>query len=467
MVFESYVVSILNKFLGQYVENLDPSQFQMSIWGGDVKLENLVLKENALDELDLPVKVLRGHLGQLVLNIPWKNLYSEPVVAKVDEVFILARPNSNVKYDHEKEEKIKQEKKHQELVAIEEAMKYAEESKKQNAEEKEKNLGFAEKLAMHIVKNIQVYVSNIHIRFEDTISNEDGPFSVGITLENLSAESVDDNWQPIVVDSKQTLVNKLARLDNLALYLNSHDDVGDLPTTENWVNIAKAGIARGVDGTNRPKNYNYVIEPLTSEAKAKLDTNSIPNLSIPKVFVEIIMNEFGLVLTRLQFKDIMRLVDNFDRMTTNSVYRKYKPFTPLKENRRAWWNYAIRAVLEEDVKRRIRNWSWKHIVAHRVMCHKYKTLYKEKLSKKSISEKTEKELELLEKDLDVLNITICRREAEMETKKEGTNYELNQQRKKAEGGWFSGFFGKSKDKKSGAVFFLFSFNRPKCSYVCW
>ena len=34
MVFESYVVSILNKFLGQYVENLDASQFQMSIWGG-------------------------------------------------------------------------------------------------------------------------------------------------------------------------------------------------------------------------------------------------------------------------------------------------------------------------------------------------------------------------------------------------------------------------------------------------
>lgn len=35
MVFESYVVDILNKFLGQYVENLDPSQFQMSIWGGE------------------------------------------------------------------------------------------------------------------------------------------------------------------------------------------------------------------------------------------------------------------------------------------------------------------------------------------------------------------------------------------------------------------------------------------------
>ncbi|CAB4012282.1 vacuolar sorting-associated 13A-like, partial [Paramuricea clavata] len=208
MVFESYVVSILNKFLGQYVENLDASQFQMSIWGGDVKLENLVLKENALDELDLPVKVLRGHLGQLILKIPWKNLYLEPVVAKVDGVYLLARPNTDIKYNEVKEEKIKQEKKQQELTAIEEAIKYAEEAKNKSEEEKEKNLSFAEKLAMHIVKNIQVFVSNIHIRYEDTLSNEDGPFSVGITLENLSAESVDDNWQPVVVDSKQSLVNK-------------------------------------------------------------------------------------------------------------------------------------------------------------------------------------------------------------------------------------------------------------------
>jgi hypothetical protein len=39
-----------------------------------------------------------------------------------------------------------------------------------------------------------------------------------------------------------------------------------------------------------------------------------------------------------------------------------------------------------------------------------------------------------------------------QTKKEGTNYEVNQQRKKSEGGWFSGLFGggkKSKDKKTG------------------
>lgn len=34
MVFESYVVDLLNKFAGQYLENLDSSQLRLGIWGG-------------------------------------------------------------------------------------------------------------------------------------------------------------------------------------------------------------------------------------------------------------------------------------------------------------------------------------------------------------------------------------------------------------------------------------------------
>lgn len=105
MVFESYVVDLLNKYAGQYLENLDSSQLRLGIWGGDAQLENLILKESALDDLDLPVKVLRGHLGKLVLKIPWKNLYTEPVVAEVDGLYLLVRPNTGVKYNAEKEEK--------------------------------------------------------------------------------------------------------------------------------------------------------------------------------------------------------------------------------------------------------------------------------------------------------------------------------------------------------------------------
>lgn len=35
MVFESLVVDVLNRFLGDYVVNLDCSQLKLGIWGGE------------------------------------------------------------------------------------------------------------------------------------------------------------------------------------------------------------------------------------------------------------------------------------------------------------------------------------------------------------------------------------------------------------------------------------------------
>ena len=83
MVFESVVADLLNRFLGTYVDNLNASQLNIGIWGGDVKLNHLEIKETALDELDLPVKLSFGHVQNLVLKIPWKNLYVEPTVVEI------------------------------------------------------------------------------------------------------------------------------------------------------------------------------------------------------------------------------------------------------------------------------------------------------------------------------------------------------------------------------------------------
>ncbi|XP_062604821.1 intermembrane lipid transfer protein Vps13-like, partial [Saccostrea cucullata] len=93
MVFESLVADLINKYLGDFVENLDRSQLKIGIWGGDVVLQNLDLKESALDDLDLPVKIKAGHIGKLTLKIPWKNLYTEAVVATIDGLYALAVPN--------------------------------------------------------------------------------------------------------------------------------------------------------------------------------------------------------------------------------------------------------------------------------------------------------------------------------------------------------------------------------------
>ena len=49
-----------------------------------------------------------------------------------------------------------------------------------------KSDSFAEKMATQVIKNLQVNVSNIHVRYEDRFTNPGAPFSLGVTLKGLS-----------------------------------------------------------------------------------------------------------------------------------------------------------------------------------------------------------------------------------------------------------------------------------------
>lgn len=84
MVFEKVLVDILNRFLSPYVKNLDSSQIQVSVWSGDVRLDNLEVKENALEQFNIPVRVHFGFLDKFRAKIPWKNLYNEPTTVEID-----------------------------------------------------------------------------------------------------------------------------------------------------------------------------------------------------------------------------------------------------------------------------------------------------------------------------------------------------------------------------------------------
>ena len=61
-----------------------------------MELNDLKLKRNAFDAFDIPVVVVQGYIGKLVINVPWSSLQSSPVVAEVSDVYILVVPKKNV-----------------------------------------------------------------------------------------------------------------------------------------------------------------------------------------------------------------------------------------------------------------------------------------------------------------------------------------------------------------------------------
>jgi hypothetical protein len=72
MVFESVVADALLLYLGDYVKNLSGEQLKISVFSGNVVLNNLELKGEALHAFNLPFHVVKGFIGKLRLIVPWQ-----------------------------------------------------------------------------------------------------------------------------------------------------------------------------------------------------------------------------------------------------------------------------------------------------------------------------------------------------------------------------------------------------------
>ncbi|KJH40546.1 hypothetical protein DICVIV_13494 [Dictyocaulus viviparus] len=387
MVFESLVADLLNRFLGDFVDNLDASQLNIGIWGGDVKLDNLEVKETALDDLDLPIKLKFGYLSSLVLKIPWKNLYNESVIATIDGLYLIVVPNKGVVYNEEKAMKNAADIKQKTLARLEEARKNRRKPPDSNQD------SFTEKMITQVVKNLQVSIGNIHIRFEDKYTNRNRPFAAGICLEKLDFQTTDENWVPTIHRDAVKIFHKLVLLDSLSIYWNS--DASLFSDTENKLEIRK----KLKESISRQETTFSVLKPIKMEAKLKLNQKPETdgtNWSVPKVDLNIDMETLELAINKYQYQDILLFLEAQER-----------------------WRFAYNAILEEKVRRRRNNWSWSMMSAHRKLVRDYRDAWLKYLVERNPNASVTDVIKKAEQKLDVFNLNIARQQAEMEIDRKG------------------------------------------------
>ncbi|KAJ7311291.1 hypothetical protein JRQ81_006907 [Phrynocephalus forsythii] len=433
MVLESVVADLLNRFLGDYVENLNKSQLKLGIWGGNVALDNLLIKENALSELDVPFRVKAGQIDKLTLKIPWKNLYGEAVVATLEGLYLLVVPGASIKYDAEKEEKYVQDNKQKELARIDEALRKAAEKDKPKEQKKDT---FLEKLATQVIKNVQVKISSIHIKYEDDITDPSRPLSFGLTLGELSLLTTNENWAPCILNEAAKIIYKLLCLDSLSVYWNVDSDIYYRASREEILERLKKGVPS--TGQKLP-SHQYIFKPVSASAKLYINPYAEVELQTPKIDWSMEVQSIAVELTRPQYLSMIDLLESIDYMVRNAPYRKYRPDVPLHKNAKQWWKYAGNSILEVHIRRYTHMWSWSNIRHHRKLLRSYKNIYKNKLTQTKITEETQKQLQDLEKALDVFNIVI--RSGQKLLRKKSADAE------KKGGGWFSGFWGRRESKK--------------------
>uniref|UniRef100_A0A452SGH3 Vacuolar protein sorting 13 homolog C n=1 Tax=Ursus americanus TaxID=9643 RepID=A0A452SGH3_URSAM len=443
MVLESVVADLLNRFLGDYVENLNKSQLKLGIWGG--KREGAAGGLPALAEGPTPRAPparLQAGPDKLTLKIPWKNLYGEAVIATLEGLYLLVVPGASIKYDAEKEEKSLQDIKQKELSRIEEALQKAAEKDKPKEAKKDT---FLEKLATQVIKNVQVKITDIHIKYEDDVTDPQQPLSFGVTLGELSLLTANEHWTPCILNEAEKIIYKLIRLDSLSAYWNVNCNMSYQGSKEQILDQLKSGI---LTSSNIPANHQYIFQPISASAKLYMNPYAETELKTPKLDWNIEVQNIAIELTKPQYLNMIDLLESVDYMVRNAPYRKYKPYLPLHTNGRQWWKYAIDSVLEVHIRRYTQMWSWSNIKKHRQLLKSYKSAYKNKLTQTKVPEETQKQIQDLEKTLDVFNIILARQQAQVEVIRSGQKL-----RKKStdtgekRGGWFSGFWGKKESKK--------------------
>ncbi|KAK9299461.1 hypothetical protein QLX08_007488 [Tetragonisca angustula] len=430
MVFESIVAELLNKVLGEYIQNLDYSQLKLSLWGGDVVLTDLLIKETALDVLDLPIRLEYGRLGKLILKIPFKDMWNGQIDAIVEELFVLVVPSSQVAYNAEKEAKIHLEAKRAELARVEKKKQLADTKSQEKLDD-----SMVEKLIARMIKNIHIEIKKIHVRYEDHISFKDHPFSVGFTLSTFTLESCTDSWET-TGNLKDMYaipqIYKLCTLDGLAVYLNTTAEQFS-NTQSDYLNLFYSGIATT---DYNPPGYQYLLGPINVNAKLKLNPKPETdgsNYTIPKVWLDMEMQKLRIGLERKQYHTLVQLGEGLDQAQKAAPYRKYRPnLTSYRGHYKEWWRFAYTCVLEETVRRQRRNWDWNHMKEHRDICRTYADAYQTKLTTKKVVHEIENVLTDCEKRLDIFNLVIIRQKIEMEVERLAEK----ERNLKAKRGWF-------------------------------
>eukprot|EP01083_Nonionella_stella_P243398 848157_1 len=87
-MLQSAFSQIILKCAKQYIKGIE-ADLKLSLWGGDVVLNNLDLRLDVLSKtlkLDYPYHVSRGFIERLQIHIPWTALTTKPVEITLDSL---------------------------------------------------------------------------------------------------------------------------------------------------------------------------------------------------------------------------------------------------------------------------------------------------------------------------------------------------------------------------------------------
>eukprot|EP00854_Cymbomonas_tetramitiformis_P005405 gene5405-6556_t len=319
-------------------------------------------------------------------------------IAKIDRLYLLAVPNEEF-YDEDATAKTILLEKQQRLAAAEKQwLESFEKTKKDDSAESDG--GWVQSYLDTILGNLQLEVTNVHVRFEGNFQSRS--IAAGVTLESISASTVDkDGNAKFDVAGLAKRLYKSVDLKRLAVYVDP--DAAPFMPTKPW----KSMLAEEMDQFFLPgikqeaKGRQFVFKPLSGNLQYTKRGTKEPAVDCePEHKMSLSLGSIALLVTELQLRDSQLLLEGLSTATMRAPYNHIRPQCGIQADTRAWWKFAFEGVMISIGGRRSK-FCWDDVLRVAQARRRYVELYKKQLLSKHPDKGITKELESFDKQLDV------------------------------------------------------------------
>ncbi|XP_063292174.1 intermembrane lipid transfer protein VPS13D isoform X2 [Pelobates fuscus] len=336
-MLEGLVAWVLNTYLGKYVNNLNTDQLSVALLKGAVELENLPLKKDALKELELPFEVKAGFIDKIKIQIPFYRPHLDPWVISVSKLHLIGAPDKLEDFDEVKEKLLEITRKKVLLRTLEEKWKSAQEQKGESYW-----YSVTASIVTRIVDNIELKIQDVHLRFEDGITDPSHPFAFGVCIKNVSVQNA--IHEPV----EKLMRKKQLEVEDFSIYWDVNSTLlGGLPPEK---------LQEAMDKSMESREHQYILKPVYTSALFKRNCSKDPLRSRhqPRIECDICLKTIPLTLSQEQYQQIVEFIDEFERKERQMKYRKWKPKVSVLQNCKEWWLFALNANLSEIREQRRR-----------------------------------------------------------------------------------------------------------------
>ncbi|CAI5463253.1 unnamed protein product, partial [Closterium sp. Yama58-4] len=338
------------------------------------------LRPEALRRLQLPVVIKSGTVKALRVQIPWKSLGRSSIVIHLDGLELLLGPNDSVFLDP--------------ASALNAKRKRVRDAEELILSRRDASVGkdtgdtrtWLRTIVDGVIGNLKLSISNVHVRFQDSLSEIHGPAAVGVKLDRLVAFSVDKDGKETYVSGEELdCTRKALELRGLSVYCQPSLNNMTTASSDRW----------------QFSTSECLVEPLNGSASySRAGKNQTASLGSPQQDLAVTLDSVSFALSEDQYRLIMKLVDKFAAAQRRQELADIRPSCSVQECPSAWWTFAIKATMKKIRKGRSFT-DWNELIRRTRIRNAYIPLYAKHLLQRAVQKPFEKNQELLSLETDV------------------------------------------------------------------